>query len=71
MSETKRRLTAVRLKQQVQCLLRTMNENVGVADCIKGAPFAIVDGHCEASRIAHGFQAVSYTHLTLPTIYSV
>ena len=33
-----------------------MNENVGVADCIEGAPFAIVDSHCETSRIAHGFQ---------------
>ena len=33
-----------------------MNENVGVEDCIKGAPFAIVDGHREATRIAHCFQ---------------
>ena len=33
-----------------------MDENIGVENRVKRATFAVVDSHCETSRIAHSFQ---------------
>src|ERR1700730_5646350 len=33
-----------------------MDENIGVENRVKCATFAIVDSHCETSRITHSFQ---------------
>src|SRR4029453_4779804 len=45
--------TAIRLQQEIQRLLRTVDQNIGVQDCIERAAFAIVDGYCQPSCIAH------------------
>ena len=41
------------------------------ADLPGGTPLTSVDGMIVQSATAGGGEAVSYTHLTLPTIYSV